>query len=68
MTNNTRIAFYACLLLLAIIVGSCVKDSTVPESIHKRSQDFKFSEARAFFDKNAKMPANNRKGLFKLTS
>ncbi len=58
MTNNTRNAIYACLLLLAITVGACVKDSTVPESIHKLPQDFKFSEARAFFEENAKMPAN----------
>ncbi len=59
MTNNTRIAIFVCLLLLAIMVGACVKDSTVPESIHKQPQDFKFSEARAFFDENAKMPANS---------
>ena len=59
MTNNTRNAIYACLLLLAITVGACVKDSTVPESIHKQPQDFKFSDARAFFEENAKMPANS---------
>ena len=58
MTNNTRNAIYACLLLLAITVGACVKDSTVPESIHKQPQDFKFSDARAFFEENAKMQAN----------
>jgi|GEM_PF-3867416 len=27
MTNNTRNAIYACLLLLAIIVRACVKDN-----------------------------------------
>lgn len=45
MTNNTRTAFDACLLLLAIIVGACVKDSTVPESIHKQPQDFCLADA-----------------------
>ena len=58
MTNNTRNAIYACLLLLAITVGACVKDSNVPESIHKQPQDFKFSDARAYFEENAKMPAS----------
>lgn len=46
-------------MLLAITVGACVKDSTVPESIHKQPQDFKFSDARAYFEENAKMPANS---------
>ena len=50
MTNNTRNAIYACLLLLAITVGACVKDSTVPESIHKQLQDFKFSNDTLKFE------------------
>ena len=45
MTNNTCTAIYACLLLLAITVGACVKDSTVPESIHKQPQDFRLTDA-----------------------
>ena len=52
MTNNTRIVFYACLLLLAITVGACVKDSTVPESIHKQPQDFSLADARAHYEEN----------------
>lgn len=52
MTNNTRTAFYACLLLLAIIVGACVKDSTVPESIHKQPQDFCLADARKHYEEN----------------
>ncbi len=52
MTNNTRIVFYACLLLLAITVGACVKDSTVPESIHKQPQDFSLADARKHYEEN----------------
>ena len=40
MTNNTRNAIYACLLLLAITVGACVKDSTVPESNYYETPNF----------------------------
>ncbi len=52
MTNNTRNAIYACLLLLAITVGACVKDSTVPESIHKQPQDFQLADARKHYEEN----------------
>ena len=46
MTNNTRKAIHACLLLLAIIVGACVKDSTLPESKYKQPQDFRLVDAK----------------------
>ena len=52
MTNNTRNAIYACLLLLAITVGACVKDSTVPESIHKQPQDFQLADAKKHYEEN----------------
>lgn len=52
MTNNTRNAIYACLLLLAMTVGACVKDSTVPESIHKQPQDFQLADARKHYEEN----------------
>ncbi len=34
------------------IVGACVKDSTVPESIHKQPQDFKLADARKHYEEN----------------
>ena len=46
MTNNTRKAIHACLLLLAIIVGACVKDSMLPESKYEQSQDFRLADAK----------------------
>ena len=52
MTNNNRTAFYACLLLLDIMVGACVKDSTVPESIHNQPQDFRLADARKHYEEN----------------
>ncbi len=52
MTNNTRTAIFACLLLLAIIVGAYVKDATVPESIHKQPQDFRLADARKHYEEN----------------
>ena len=39
-------------MLLAIIVGACVKDSTVPESIHKQPQDFCLADARKHYEEN----------------
>ena len=42
MANNTRTAFYACLLLLAIIVGACVKDGAIEKIGGERKFKHKF--------------------------
>ena len=52
MTNNTRSVIYACLLLLAIIIGACTKDSALPESNNKQPLNFRLSTARQIYEEN----------------
>ncbi len=52
MTNNTRTALYSGLLLLAIIIGACTKDSIPPESNYKQPHNFRLSAAREFYEEN----------------
>ena len=52
MTNNTRKAIHACLLLLAILIGACAKDSIMPESKYEQPQDFRLADARKHYEEN----------------
>ena len=52
MINDARIATFACLLLLTMVIGACVKDSTMLERINKQPQDFLLVDARIHYEKN----------------
>lgn len=53
MTNNTRSALSAVLLLLAMLVLSCTQDTLTPESKILQPQDFKLSDARSIIENRA---------------
>ena len=53
MTNNTRSALSAVLLLLAMLVLSCTQDTLTPESKILQPHDFKLSDARSIIENRA---------------